>query len=58
MRIDLLTILSFCLCLFSCSSLSAIEMMSSVESSPENLVIVSDKVALRASNLPSGRSCG
>ena len=56
MRIDLLTILSFCLCLFSCSSLSAIEMMSSVESSAENLVIVSDKVALRASNLPPGEA--
>ena len=56
MRRDLVTMLSFCLCLFSCSSLNAIERMSSVESSGETLVIVSDKVALRASNLPSGEA--
>lgn len=53
---DLVKILSVCLCLFSCSSLNAIERMSSVESSGENLVIVSDKVALRASNLPPGEA--
>lgn len=56
MRRDLVTILSSCLCLFSCSSLNAIERMSSVESLGENLVIVSDKVALRASNLPPGEA--
>ena len=56
MRRDLVTILSSCLCLFSCSSLNAIERMSSVESSGENLVIVSDKVALRTSTLPPGKS--
>ena len=55
MRIDLLTILSFACACFHAHR-SAIEMMSSVESSAENLVIVSDKVALRASNLPPGEA--